>query len=163
MLDKACDFINQYRESCIILEKNLEIVIKQEPIETNQFQEPCDIFKGKENTGYRSPWEILAGKKEITVEMLNKETWEAIDFSDNSNDDTDEFAFNIDSNKDGNNKKTNIVQVNKNKVKISKKSEDKTANVKMQRQKCKNNTNKSSRIASSLLEGEFTWTDGQWR
>lgn len=161
MLDKTCDFINKFRESCIILEKNLEIVIKQEPIEIDQFQEPCDIFKGKVNTEYRSAWDILAGKKEITVEILKNETCEDFDFTEHNNDDTDQFTLNTNSNKDRNTKQQ--IKTVKSKIKISKKCKDAIGSVKSQRHKSKNYTNRTSRIASSLLEGKFTWTGGRWR
>lgn len=163
MLDKACDFINQYRESCTILNKNLEIVIKGEPIETNQFQDSCDIFKDKENTRNRSPCQTLEEKKEITVEMLKKETWEDSDFSDHSYDNMDKFSSDTDINKEENNTQTKIIELDKDKVKVTKKCKHVTANVKKQRSRSKYNINRTNRIASSLLEGEFSWNEGQWR
>lgn len=89
---------------------------------------------------------------------------EDIDFSDHSNDDTDKFTLKTDSNKDGNNEQQiKIVELTKNHIKIIKKCEDVIPNVKKKTCRSKNDSNRTSRIASSLLEGEFTWTGEQWR
>lgn len=94
---------------------------------------------------------------------MKNESWEDFDCSDHSNDDNDTLTHKTAINKHKSNKRPKTIKPKTNKTKIIKKYKDVTANVKKQRLRRKNNINRTSRIASSLLEGEFTWNAGQWR